>query len=323
MGGGAILEREQELEALAAAAEEARAGDGSVVLVVGEAGIGKSTLVNAVGSVLSPGTRLLVGHCDDLATPRVLGPLRDLTDNVGSALTHALESADGSRVSDAMRAELDRPEQPTVLVIEDVHWADEATLDVLRFLVRRIVSLPAVLVLTYRDGELVSGHPLQQLLGLAALTPRLRRLTPARLSAEAVRQLGAHTGMDTEQVFTVTSGNPFFVAEVFASGDVGGVPHTVAEAVRARLGDLDGPTRDAVERLAVIPSAAERWLVEAVVPGGLASLTLAEWRGVLNVSPDAGRVRARVDPPSRRRLHAGRPTRRLQPGRPVGVARSP
>ena len=285
MGGGAILEREQELEALAAAAEEARAGDGSVVLVVGEAGIGKSTLVDAVGSVLSPGTRLLVGHCDDLATPRVLGPLRDLTDNVGSALTHALESADGSRVSDAMRAELDRPEQPTVLVIEDVHWADEATLDVLRFLVRRIVSLPAVLVLTYRDGELVSGHPLQQLLGLAALTPRLRRLTPARLSAEAVRQLGAHTGMDTEQVFTVTSGNPFFVAEVFASGDVGGVPHTVAEAVRARLGDLDGPTRDAVERLAVIPSAAERWLVEAVVPGGLASLTLAEWRGVLNVSP--------------------------------------
>jgi DNA-binding CsgD family transcriptional regulator/tetratricopeptide (TPR) repeat protein len=285
VGGGAILEREQELEALAAAAVEARAGDGSVVLIAGEAGIGKSSLVDVVGSVLSSEIRLLVGHCDDLATPRVLGPLRDLTSSVGSALRHALESRDGSRVSDALRAELDRPEEPVVLVVEDVHWADEATLDVLRFLVRRIASLPAVLVLTYRDVELASGHPLQQLLGLAASTPRLRRLAPARLSAQAVRQLGAHTGMDSEQVFAVTSGNPFFVAEVFASGDVGGVPHTVAEAVRARLGDLDGPTRDAVEQLAVIPSAAERWLVDAVVPGGLASLTLAERRGVLTVYP--------------------------------------
>jgi DNA-binding CsgD family transcriptional regulator/tetratricopeptide (TPR) repeat protein len=285
VSGGAILERERELEALGAAAREARAGDGSVVLIVGEAGIGKSSLVDAVGSVLPAGTRLLIGYCDDLATPRVLGPLRDLTGSVGSALTRALEAGDRSRVSDALRAELDRPEQPTVLVVEDVHWADEATLDVLRFLVRRIASLPAVLVLTYRDAELASGHPLQQLLGLAARMPRLRRLTPARLSAEAVRQLGAHTGMDSEQVFAVTSGNPFFVAAILASGDAGGVPHTVAEAVRARLGDLDGPTRDAVEQLAVIPSAAERWLVEAVVPRGLASLTLAERRGVLTVAP--------------------------------------
>jgi DNA-binding CsgD family transcriptional regulator/tetratricopeptide (TPR) repeat protein len=91
--------------------------------------------------------------------------------------------------------------------------------------------------------------------------------------------------MDTDEVFAVTSGNPFFVAEVFASGDIGGVPHTVTEAVRARLADLDGTTRDAVEQLAVIPSASERWLVDAVVPGGLASLTVAERRGVLTVHP--------------------------------------
>jgi DNA-binding CsgD family transcriptional regulator/energy-coupling factor transporter ATP-binding protein EcfA2 len=285
VSGEAILEREQELEALSAAAEEAKAGDGSVVLIVGEAGIGKSSLVSALKSVLPAETRVLVGYCDDLATPRVLGPLRDLAGRVGSTLTQALETGDRSRVSDALRAELDRPEQPSVLVIEDVHWADEATLDVLRFLVRRIASLPAVLTLTYRDIQLASDHPLQQLLGLAAGTPRLRRLTPARLSPEAVRRLGAHSRIDADRVFAATSGNPFFVAEVLASGDVSGVPPTVAEAVRARLGDLHGPTRDAVEQLAVIPSAAERWLVEAVVPGGLASLTAAERRGVLTVSP--------------------------------------
>jgi DNA-binding CsgD family transcriptional regulator/tetratricopeptide (TPR) repeat protein/energy-coupling factor transporter ATP-binding protein EcfA2 len=280
-----ILEREQELEALAAAAEEGKVGDGSVVLLVGEAGIGKSSLVNAIGPVLPTGTRLLVGYCDDLATPRVLGPLRDLMGSVGTVLAQALESADRGRVSDALRAELDRPDQPTVLVIEDVHWADEATLDVLRFLVRRIASLPTVLVLTYRDVGLARDHPLQQLLGLVASSPRLRRLTPAALSPDAVRRLGADSGMDAEQVFAVTSGNPFFVAEVLSSGDLDRVPHTVAEAVGARLGDLDEFTRDAVEQLAVVPSAAERWLVEALVPGGLTSLAPAERRGVLSVHP--------------------------------------
>jgi DNA-binding CsgD family transcriptional regulator len=283
--GGTVLEREREIQALAAAAEEARAGDGSVALIAGEAGIGKSSLVDALGSVLPPETRLLVGYCDDLATPRVLGPLRDLMGSVAGALARALESGDRSRVSDALRAELDRPEHPTVLVVEDVHWADEATLDVLRFLMRRIASLPAALVLTYRDVELTRDHPLQQLLGLASGTPRLRWLRPARLSRDAVRRLGAHTGMDTERVFTVTSGNPFFVAEVLASGDPGGVPHTVAEAVGARLAGLDAPTRDAVEQLAVVPSTAEKWLVEAVVPGGLGSLAAAERRGVLTISP--------------------------------------
>jgi len=280
-----MLERERELAELAAAAEEAGAGDGSVVLIAGEAGIGKSSLVDELKSVLPPQTRLLIGYCDDLATPRVLGPLRDLIGSVGGVLTQALESGDRNAVSDALRAELDRPEEPAVLVVEDIHWADEATLDVLRFLVRRIASLPAVLVLSYRDVELTRDHPLQHLLGLVSGTPRLRRLRPARLSAAAVRRLGAHTGMDSDRVFAVTSGNPFFVTEIFASGDLNHVPPTVTEAVAARLADLDASTRDALEQLAVVPSTAERWLVEAVVPGGLASLAAAERRGVLVVSP--------------------------------------
>jgi DNA-binding CsgD family transcriptional regulator/tetratricopeptide (TPR) repeat protein len=283
--GGPIIEREEELAALAASIAEAKVGDGSVVLISGEAGIGKSSLVRAIAPVLPAEARVLVGYCDDLATPRVLGPLRDLMGHVGHALTQALESGDQGRVSDSLRAELDWPEHPTVLVVEDAHWADEATLDVLRFLVRRIASLPAVLVITYRDGELTRSHPLQQVLGLAAGTPRLRRLRPARLSPDGVRRLGAGRDLDAAQVFAVTSGNPFFVTEVLASGDVGEVPRSVAEAVEARLADLDGPTRDAVEQLAVVPSAAERWLVDAVVPGGLAALAPAEQRGVLTVAP--------------------------------------
>src|SRR5262252_9172355 len=268
-----ILEREQELAELGAAAREATSGNGSIVLIEGEAGIGKSSLVNSIRSVLPAEARLLLGYCDDLATPRVLGPLRDMRDQVGTSLTAALDSGDRGRVLDALRAELDWADHPTVLVVEDVHWADEATLDVLRFLVRRISSLPAVLVLTYRDDELTQDHPLRQLLGLISrTTPRVRRLHPARLSLDAVRQLGSATTLDPARVYEMTSGNPFLVAEVLASGSVGEVPPSIAEAVRARLGDLDEPTREAVEQLAVVPSAVERWLVESVIRGGLAAL---------------------------------------------------
>jgi DNA-binding CsgD family transcriptional regulator len=280
-----ILEREQELASLAAAAREAQSGAGSIVLIVGEAGIGKSSLIQALRSVLPAEGRLLLGYCDDLATPRVLGPLRDLIGSVGTTLTQALKSGDRARVIEALRAEFDALDHMTVLVVEDIHWADEATLDVLRFLVRRISDLPVLLVLTYRDDDVTQDHPLQQLLGLASRAPRRQWVRLDRLSKEAVHTLAADTGMDADQVYAVTSGNPFFVAEVLASGDVHGVPHTIAEAVRARLCHLDQPTRDAVGRLAVVPSAVERWLVEALVPGGLPSLAAAEQRGVLTVNP--------------------------------------
>jgi DNA-binding CsgD family transcriptional regulator/tetratricopeptide (TPR) repeat protein len=280
-----ILEREQELAELGVAAREAASGSGSIVLIEGEAGIGKSSLVSSIRSVLPAEARLLLGYCDDLATPRVLGPLRDMRDQVGTPLAAALDSGDRGRVLDAIRAELDWADHPTVMVVEDVHWADEATLDVLRFLVRRIGSLPAVLVLTYRDDELTHDHPLRQLLGLASRAPRVRRLRLSRLSMNAVRQLGSGTPLDPQRVYDMTSGNPFLVAEVVASGSVRGVPPSIAEAVRARLADLDEATRDAVEQLAVVPSTVERWLVESVVRGGLAALADAEQRGVLGISP--------------------------------------
>ncbi|WP_430780125.1 ATP-binding protein [Actinoplanes sp. G11-F43] len=282
--GRILLEREHELSELGAVARRALDGHGSVVLVTGEAGIGKSSLVDAIRSVLPAEGRLLVGYCDDLATPRVLGPLRDLVGKVGAGLTEALASSDRGRVFEAFRAELDWPGHPTVLVMEDLHWADEATLDVLRFLVRRIAGLPVVMVGTYRDDEIGADHPLRGLLGLAASTP-MRRLPLARLSADAVRSLVGGRALDSGEVFAVTSGNPFFVTEVLGTGDTDGVPATVTEAVYARLQSLDQRCRDALGHLAVVPSAAESWLVEAVVPGGLEAIAPAEQRGMLTVTP--------------------------------------
>ncbi|MFF4274394.1 helix-turn-helix transcriptional regulator [Streptomyces sp. NPDC001536] len=282
-----ILEREPELARLAAAARQAADGAGSVALVFGEAGIGKSSLVKAMPERLPDRARVLVGQCDDLATGRPLGPFRDLVGSVGAQLARAvMEGGDRHRVYEALHGELSGAPHPVVLVVEDVHWADEASLDALRFLVRRMEQLPALLVLTYRDDELSRGHPLRHLLGQVSRTPRVHRLPLARLSLDAVRTLSASRRLDAAQVYEVTSGNPFFVAEIVAAGGTGGVPPTVVDAVLARLRGLDAATLDALEQLAVVPSAVERPLVDALLADGVAVLAEAEQRGLLAVAPE-------------------------------------
>ena len=252
----------------------------------GRPGIGKSSLVRALRGLLPANGRLLVGHCDDLGTPRTLGPFRDLVGSVGAGLTRALrEGGERDAVLTALRAELDWAGHPTILVVEDVHWADEATLDVLGYLARRIADLPAVLVLTYRDDELTREHPLQQLLGQASASGRVRRLPLRRLSEDAVRWLSAASRVDADEVFAMTSGNPFFVTEVLAAGDGDRVPSTVVDAVLARVRRLDAASQDALDQLATVPSVVERWLVDALVAGGLAALVAAEEHGLLTVSP--------------------------------------
>ena len=287
-----MLERDAELAALAHAAREAADRHGSVVLVKGEAGIGKSSLVEALRSHLPAEGRMLVGYCDDLATPRTLGPFRDLVGSVGTELSHAvMDGSERDRVLTALRTELTWPEHPTVLVIEDVHWADDATLDALRYLIRRIADLPAVLILTYRDDELNREHPLHGLLGQASRSDHVRHLPLRRLSQQAVRQLSAGSSVDAHDLFELTSGNPFFVHELLVSAQGERVPPTIADAVLARVRSLDPSVQDVLEQLAVVPSVLDRWLVDVLVPGAgqggegtVAALAAAEERGLLSVS---------------------------------------
>jgi DNA-binding CsgD family transcriptional regulator/tetratricopeptide (TPR) repeat protein len=308
-----ILEREAELTVLDDAIQAAAAGDGSVVLVFGEAGIGKSSLVEAVRGQLPAEGRMFVGYCDDLATPRTLGPFRDLVGSVGSELSRAvLDGGDRDRILAALRAELDWPEHPAVLVIEDIHWADEATLDALRYLIRRIAGLPAVLVLTYRDDELGRDHPLHGLLGQASRSDQVRRLPLRRLSAEAVRRLSAGSAVNPADLFELTSGNPFFVHELLASAQGRKVPPSIADAVLARVRQLDPATQDVLEQLAVVPAALDRWLVDAlvprIVPDAMGALAAAEQHGLLSVS--ARRISFRHEL-TRRAIVAAVPAARL------------
>ncbi|RXZ72702.1 ATP-binding protein [Agromyces albus] len=283
-----LLEREHELGELDGAARAASEGRGSVLLVHGEAGIGKSSLVAALRSRPPAGCRVLVGACDALATPRTLGPLRDLTPFVGRRLADALRSGDREEIFESLRDELETA-PGTVLVVEDVHWSDEATLDALRFLARRIDELPVVLVLTYRDDELDGGHPLTRLLG--DVHTNVRHVAVQRLSPSAVGALAAEGGLDPERVFALTRGNPYFVSELVASADAAHVPRTVVDAVTGRLRRLDAETRAQVEQLAVIPSAVGSAELARLVPGGALALSAAEERGILAVRPDGVQFR--------------------------------
>jgi ATP/maltotriose-dependent transcriptional regulator MalT len=284
--GGRLLERDSELEVLGRAVAETAGGQSSAVLVLGEAGIGKTSLVREFLDAVDGRFRVLAGACDDLLTPRTFGPLRDAAADQPGPLADALAGeADPEAVYQALRRELQDPTHPAVLVVEDLHWADDATLDALRFVCRRLAQLTATIVLTYRDDDLADGHPLRTLLGTLA-TQRVHRVPLRPLSRRAVLRLGARAegGRSTvspQALFATTGGNPFFVTEVLAAGD-GRVPPTVVDAVLARTGLLPDATRAALEQLAVVPTRVEPSLTHALLED-VGVLEEAERRGIVEV----------------------------------------
>ena len=279
---GGLLEREEPLRDLAGALDDALTRErGSVVLIAGEAGCGKSSLLSTFLDAAPAQVDMVVGGCDDLLASRSLGPFRDM------ALTHpGVEAAlDGAHGDDAFGGLLTVMARPTVMAIEDVHWADDATLDVIRYLSRRIAALPSLLVLTVRDDAIDPGHPLRRLLG-GLSGPSVRRLSLPPLSAEAVAQLAQRVSVDVDagELHRVTRGNAFFVTEVLAGGGAA-VPPTVRDAVLARTSALAPDARSLIERLSVVPGRAERWLVRALGGGDDDVLMRVERSGVLTGTP--------------------------------------
>ena len=234
-----LLEREPQLEVLRRALADASEGRGRLLFVSGEAGVGKTSLLRhfAYGSVDGT-TRVLSGACDSLFTPRVLGPLLDVAQVVGGELAETvLAGARPHEVHRALAAELER-HSPTILILEDVHWADEATLDVIRLLGRRLEGTATLVLASYRSDELDWAHPLRLVLGELAMVRSTGRLEIQALSPAAVAVLAEPYGVDPEELFRTTAGNPFFVTEVLAAGSGAPVPGTVRDAVLARVARL-------------------------------------------------------------------------------------
>jgi DNA-binding CsgD family transcriptional regulator len=261
----ALLERAAFSDALDEQLAGVAAGGGRLVLVSGEAGIGKSALVRAFSAACGERARVLWGACDALGTPRPLSPLIDIAAAVGGPLLECVRA--GEKPHTVFVALLDelRAVRPTVVVIEDVHWADEATLDIIRLLARRAESLGALVVVTYRESELEPVHPLRLAVGELGTAPGVTQLRLPPLTRAAVEELAAPRGVDAEELYLKTAGNPFFVTEVLA-GEETAVPPTVRDAVLGRLSRLRPEAQGVLEAVAVVPPHLDLWLLGAVVP---------------------------------------------------------
>ena len=180
-----------------------------------------------------------------------MGPLVDVASAFDGDVVEILQSGRRQGLFEAVLRELGAHRRPTVLVIEDVQWADESTLDLVRYLGRRVSTVPALILVTIREDELHEQHPLRMVLGDLASATAVRRLAVSPLSEAAVRVLAADSAVDPVALHRDTGGNPFFVTEVLASGDPG-VPAVVADAVMARVSRLSSAARRALEAAAVI-----------------------------------------------------------------------
>ncbi len=258
---------------------------GRLMLLGGEAGVGKTALIRRF-CLVHPEARSLWGSCDPLFTPRPFGPLLDIAEHTGGPLAEALAQSARPHDVAVLLLRLLRSPSPNIIVLEDIHWADEATLDVLRLVARRVESAPALFVATYRDDELDRFHPLRIVLGELATLSATSRLQLPPLSPAAVEELARPHGLDTEELYRKTGGNPFYVTEVLAAGDAT-VPSTVRDAVFARVARLHPQAQRLLECIAIFPTRVEFPLLEALAREAFTRLDECLSAGILHAEGDA------------------------------------
>ena len=261
-----LLERQPQLGALQEYLAQVRAGEGRLVLIGGEAGVGKSSLVEQLESDLPSALRWYAGACDGLFTPRALGPLRDIAAQTGGELARLVhDGAPRETLFTALLEQL-RASGPSVVAIEDIHWADEATLDLLRYVGRRLRGVPVLALVTYRDDEVQGNDPLRITLGELATQRSTRRIDLPPLSPAAVAELAQRNGLEGEELYRLTGGNPFFVTETLAFGGMEVAP-SARDAVLARVGRLDDRGRECAWTAALLGARVEVDLLDAVSDG--------------------------------------------------------
>jgi DNA-binding CsgD family transcriptional regulator len=314
---GPLVERDGVLAELAEYADSALWGAGRLVMIQGEAGIGKSSVIRAFCDDFRGGT-LAISHCDPVSAPVPLGPILDLCDcldqDVRAQLEGAISGEAGAGSVPYTVASALAVTAPLVWVIEDAHWADSATLDVLRYVTRRLARMPVLLVVTYRDDEVGPRHPLAVALGDVVGSNAVARIDLSLLSIFGVRALAAaQPDVDVVELHRVTGGNPFLVTEALAAGWAGDTPTAVRYFMGERLARLSPRGRAAATAVAVLGPDAAANMVDRVAPESGDGIAECMSAGILHLVGEhlvfrhelARRaVCAAIPPDERRALHA-------------------
>jgi DNA-binding CsgD family transcriptional regulator/tetratricopeptide (TPR) repeat protein len=282
-----LVERTSLLDALAAELPAANQA-GHLVFLGGEAGVGKSTIVNALAERAGADVAVRRGNCDNVTTPAALGPFAEAVPELAE-LIDSEARINLLRAYRQLRAAVQH--SPALVIVEDVHWADEATLDMLRVTARRLESLPILLLATYRADEVGAEHPLTVLLGDLATVPGVGRMHVAPLSIDGVRELAAsaHSAIDPARLHRDTGGNPFYVTEVLAAGGAD-VPPSVRDAVLARANRLPAGARRVLDAASIIGPRTGLSLLLDVSGQQATDVDVCLQRGMLVEAGGAGRT---------------------------------
>jgi len=258
-----LLERTGYIKGLNDAFNNLSEGNGYVIIISGEAGIGKTTLVENYLKDIKDKANILWGACDALFTPRPLGPLYDIAAQLNNGLLNLLNNqAERTTIFARFLQNLQDSKLPNILIIEDVHWADESTLDLIKFLGRRTNRLNSLFIITYRDDEIGPDHPLRFVLG-DITSKNLNKFKLTALTERTVNELAILHGI--KDLFQITGGNPFLITELLSNKDEV-IPSTIKDSILTRISRLSNGAREFVELVSIIPTRAEKWLVNEVNP---------------------------------------------------------
>ena len=243
-----LIEREGQLQILEETITES-SDSGKVVLLSGEAGFGKTSLLQSFLSGLDHRYRILVAACEPVGIPAAFAPLFDLLDDLPEPLRDDIRSGAGRPVVNAGMLDVIKNDH-VILVLEDTHWADEATLGLIRYLGRRIGPTRSSLIVTYRSEELDPTHPLR--LVIADLGPGSVRIDLPALSLSGVTEMTRGLGLDPGAVHSATLGNPFFVEEILRHPEEK-LPPTIENAILASAAQLPTAAMELLYMVALSP----------------------------------------------------------------------
>lgn len=299
-----LVARQTQMTVLRAALERARQGEPTTVLLGGDAGSGKTRIADELATLArSGGDCVLVGHCIDLGEvglpylpfveilsaiqslaagePGIAGLLaaRPSLAGIGGGTRLGSDDTGGDDVGrlqqfDAVAsllAEISRRHAPIVLVVEDLHWADPSTRDLLRYVVARAAGQRLLVVLTYRVDDLHRRHPLRPLLADLARQPGVERVDVPPFTADELREFASYvagplTDDEMRRVARRSEGNAFFAEELLEAGpSATGLPESLADVLLSRVERLHPPSRHLVQLAAVAGRRVAEPLLHAVL----------------------------------------------------------